>query len=152
MISTAAFDELAPAELYALLRLRVDVFVVEQECPYPELDGRDTEPGTLHLWSTDAATGAVESCLRLLTEADGSARIGRVATAQHARGRGLARALLAAALEQTSAGTVRLDAQTTAAGLYTGLGFAVDGPEFLDDGIPHVPMVLHRSTAPASAG
>jgi ElaA protein len=46
----ARFSELDAATLYELLRLRVDVFVVEQECPYPELDGRDAEPGTRHLW------------------------------------------------------------------------------------------------------
>ena len=49
----ARFAELTPAELYGLLRLRVDVFVVEQNCPYPELDGRDAEPGTVHLWYAD---------------------------------------------------------------------------------------------------
>ena len=46
----ARFAELSPFEVYGLCRLRVDIFVVEQECPYPELDGRDTEPGTVHLW------------------------------------------------------------------------------------------------------
>ena len=46
----AHFAELTPFEVYALCRLRVDVFVVEQECPYPELDGRDVEPTTVHLW------------------------------------------------------------------------------------------------------
>ena len=47
---TASFHDLDAATLYALLKLRVDVFVVEQDCPYPDLDGRDTEPGTRHLW------------------------------------------------------------------------------------------------------
>jgi ElaA protein len=49
-LRAARFDDLDAATLYALLRLRVDVFVVEQHCPYPELDGRDREPGTVHLW------------------------------------------------------------------------------------------------------
>src|SRR2546423_1066063 len=50
ILHVAGFDELSAGTLYALLRLRVDVFVVEQRCPYPELDGRDTEPGTRHVW------------------------------------------------------------------------------------------------------
>ena len=50
ILHVAAFDELSTGTLYALLRLRVDVFVVEQRCPYPELDGRDAEPGTRHVW------------------------------------------------------------------------------------------------------
>ena len=54
-VVTARFSELDTATLYALLKLRVDVFVVEQECPYPELDGRDLEPETLHLWYVDDA-------------------------------------------------------------------------------------------------
>ena len=49
----AAFSELDAATLYGLLRLRVDVFVVEQKCAYPELDGRDDEPDTRHLWIPD---------------------------------------------------------------------------------------------------
>jgi predicted GNAT family N-acyltransferase len=49
----ARFAELTPFEVYGLCRLRVDVFVVEQECPYPELDGRDLEPGTRHVWLGD---------------------------------------------------------------------------------------------------
>src|SRR5690606_15538749 len=68
------FSELDAATLYALLRLRVDVFVVEQQCPYPELDGRDTEPTTRHLWLGPAATQPL-SYLRILAEPDGVARI-----------------------------------------------------------------------------
>src|SRR5690606_32451433 len=50
-LRVASFAELTARQLHDLLRLRVDVFVVEQECAYPELDGRDTEPGTQHLWA-----------------------------------------------------------------------------------------------------
>jgi ElaA protein len=69
--------------LYELLRLRVDVFVVEQGCPYPELDGRDLEERTRHYWL--GATGRrdpVLGCLRLLAESDGAYRIGRLCTAR----------------------------------------------------------------------
>ena len=138
LLRRASFAELTPFEVYGLCRLRVDVFVVEQECPYPELDGRDVEPGTLHLWTADAA--GPTSYLRLLVEPDGGRRIGRVATRADVRGRGLARGLLAAALGRCAATPVVLDAQSHLTGVYAALGFAPSGPEFVEDGIPHVPM------------
>lgn len=136
-----AFAELSAATLYALLRLRVDVFVVEQACAYPELDGRDLEPGTRHLWLEDGGVPVVY--LRLLDE--GSAhRIGRVATARSHRNRGLAARLVRAALASCD-GPVVLDAQAYLVGWYEGCGFVVVGDEYLDDdGIPHVPMRLAR--------
>jgi len=136
---SATFAELDTLTLYALLKLRVDVFVVEQKCAYPELDGRDTEPQTRHLWTTDEA-GAVTGYLRIVTEPDGTARIGRVAVAPHARGTGLAGRLMLDALEYLGDRPCVLDAQTYLSGFYARLGFAVTGPEFLEDGIPHVPM------------
>src|SRR3954454_20071519 len=87
----APFAELTPFEVYGLCRLRVDVFVVEQECPYPELDGRDLEPATVHLWYE--RDGEFLATIRALD--DRAARIiGRVATAKHARGQGLAAGLV----------------------------------------------------------
>ena len=79
----ARFAELTPFEVYDLCRLRVDVFVVEQECPYPELDGRDAEPGTVHVWFEE--DGAVLATIRVLDDGDTRA-IGRVATATSAPG------------------------------------------------------------------
>jgi ElaA protein len=126
------------ATLYELLRLRVEIFVVEQKCAYPELDGRDTEPETVHLWAADR--GEVVGYLRILVEPDGSARIGRVAVVPPARGTGLAGRLMVEALEHIAGRPCVLDAQTYLAGFYSRLGFTVTGPEFLEDGIPHVPM------------
>ncbi|WP_017624997.1 GNAT family N-acetyltransferase [Nocardiopsis chromatogenes] len=142
-VRASDFAGLDAADLYALLRLRVDVFVVEQDCPYPELDGRDTEPGTLHVWASEG--DRVLGCLRVLEEDGGTVRIGRVATAPEARGRGVAGRLLEAALERIGPREAVLDAQTRVRGLYTRYGFAEDGPEFLEDGIPHTPM---RRSAP----
>ena len=68
---TALFEQLDIATLYRLLRLRVDVFVVEQHCAYPELDGRDAEPDAAHLWLTDGDNSAPLGYLRVLTEPDG---------------------------------------------------------------------------------
>lgn len=53
LLETRAADHITAAELYPLLRLRTDVFVVEQNCPYPELDGRDLHEGTVHVWAHD---------------------------------------------------------------------------------------------------
>lgn len=134
----AAFQELDAATLYGILKLRVDVFVVDQRCAYPELDGRDTEPGTRHLWyERDRVPVAY---LRILAEADGSARIGRVVTAKEARGSGLAHQLMAAALAVVGDRPIVLDAQSNVTRLYERYGFERSGPDFVEDGIPHTPM------------
>lgn len=133
----ARFADLSAAQLYALLRLRVDVFVVEQRCPYPELDGRDTDPATEHLWvETD---GEPTAYLRVLDGGD-AAVIGRVATVAAHRGQGHAAALMREALSRVGAREVRLHAQSYLEGWYAGFGFVRTGPDFLDDGIPHLPM------------
>jgi ElaA protein len=140
-IHNESFADLAPDVLYALLKLRVDVFVVEQSCAYPELDGRDNEPGTRHLWVTAGADPAAPlAYLRVLTESDGSMRIGRVVTARKARGEGHAKRLMAAALEIDPAAPAVLDAQSHLVGWYRRFGFEAYGPEYLEDGIPHTPM------------
>ena len=80
----AAPSDLDAGTLYRILQLRVDVFVVEQQCPYLELDGRDLEPGARWLWATEG--GAVIATLRILREDRATARIGRVATAAAGQG------------------------------------------------------------------
>ena len=136
-----AFAELDAATLYAVLRLRSDVFVVEQDCAYPELDGRDVEPATRHLWlSPDGEPGKPKSYLRLLGEPDGGTRIGRVCTAADARGLGLSKQLMKAALDRASDRSCVLDAQSYLLGFYASFGFVVDGQEYVEDGIPHTPM------------
>ncbi|MFI5779941.1 GNAT family N-acetyltransferase [Nocardia sp. NPDC051570] len=133
--------DLDTATLYKLLKLRVEVFVVEQKCAYPELDGLDLLPETRHLWLDDE--GEIISTLRLLEEHnDGvkSFRIGRLCTAQEARGHGYTTRLLQAALAETGSATVRLNAQTYLVDMYTKHGFKPDGEEYIEDGIPHIPM------------
>jgi ElaA protein len=139
--------DLATVELYGLLRLRVDVFVVEQRCAYAELDGRDLDPGTVHLRIGPA--DAPLACLRLLTEPTGERRIGRVCTAGTARGRGLAGRLVAAALDEAGDAPCVLDAQAHLTGLYGGFGFVASGPGYDWDGVEHVPM-RHAGTAPST--
>ncbi|HKN99521.1 MAG TPA: GNAT family N-acetyltransferase [Pseudonocardiaceae bacterium] len=140
--------DLTPARLYALLRLRVDVFVVEQECPYQELDDRDLEPDTRHFWiSSDTDPEAPAAYLRLLTEPDGGYRIGRVCTARDARGKGLSRRLMEAALADIGDAESVLDAQVQVAGLYASFGYQPVGDEFVEDGIPHITMRRPAPTA-----
>jgi ElaA protein len=133
----ARFADLTGAEVYGLCRLRVDVFVVEQECAYPELDGRDTEPGTEHLWFE--ADGVPVATLRVLDDGGGRA-IGRVATAAGWRGSGLAARLMEEALGTYGDGPLHLGAQAPLEGWYERFGFRRSGPGYVEDGIPHVPM------------
>jgi ElaA protein len=129
--------------LYELLKLRVEVFVVEQACPYSELDGRDLLAETRHFWLEDP-DGEVISTLRLMEEHPGGGkafRIGRVCTKRAARGHGHTSRLLRAALADVGDYSCRINAQTYLADMYRQQGFVQDGDEFLEDGIPHVPMV-----------
>jgi ElaA protein len=136
-LRSAAFADLTGLEVYGLCRLRVDVFVVEQECPYPELDGRDLEPETVHLWFE--ADGAPIATLRVLREETGWA-IGRVATAAVWRGRGLAARLLEEGIARCGDDRIALGAQAHLEGWYERFGFRRSGPGYVEDGIPHVPM------------
>src|SRR6478736_6299327 len=130
------FDRLDPYAVYGVCKIRQDVFVVEQQCPYPDLDGRDVEPGTRHvlLMIDEALLG----CARVLDDGD-VWRIGRVLLAPDARGRGWADLIMGTALEVCKDRDVVLDAQTPLASWYATFGFEVDGTEFLEDGIPHLP-------------
>ncbi|WP_424231156.1 GNAT family N-acetyltransferase [Actinophytocola sp.] len=135
---SAKGDEITAAELYPLLRLRVDVFVVEQECPYPELDGRDLLPSTVHVWWQPA--DEVHACLRLLRDPDGTHRIGRVCTTLSTRGSGLGALLMKAAMEHIGDEAAVLEAQTYALNFYGGFGFVPEGERYLEDGIEHQTM------------
>jgi ElaA protein len=136
-IITRSFDQLSTRELHAILELRNRVFVVEQDCVYNDIDGRDIEPTTRHLWIS--LDGRVAAYARQLRDDDGTIRIGRVVTNVADRGSGLARDLVSSVVESSDAPIV-LDAQTHLAGWYETFGFEVDGEEFIEDGIPHITM------------
>ena len=142
-VHIAAFDDLDARTAYLLWQLRESVFVVEQNCPYPELDGRDLEPTARHLWLE--RDGAPVAYLRIL-EDPGVVRLGRVLVTQRWRGLRLAEVLMRRALEHVGGRTCRLDAQSYLTGWYTRFGFAVSGEEFLEDGIPHLPMRRERGS------
>ena len=136
-IEVLAFGDLDARTAYDVWRLRQDVFIVEQACPYPDLDGRDLEPGTRHIVLRDV--GDLLGCARVLDDRE-AWRIGRVVLAPAARGRGLADGLMEAALRVCRGRDIVLDAQSPLAGWYATFGFSVTGPEFLEDGIAHLPM------------
>jgi ElaA protein len=124
--------------LYRILQLRTNVFVVEQQCPYPELDGRDLEPDAEWLWATEE--GELLATMRVLRQPDGALRIGRVATEQRARSRGIAARLVQFALQRAGSSEVVLDSQSPLEGWYQRFGFVRCGEEYVEDSIPHVPM------------
>lgn len=141
------FDELTADELYAILKARQDVFVVEQECAYPDIDGKDR--AAMHLWYGTPQHPVAAYC-RVFPKQDepGTMVIGRVLTVE--RGTGLG----AVMLHEAVALAVRLDPQATqvwieaqryAAGFYGREGFRVTSEPFMDDGIEHVEMRLDLS-------
>ncbi|GAB2671626.1 GNAT family N-acetyltransferase [Gordonia jinhuaensis] len=138
--------------LYDILKLRQDVFVVEQSCPYEELDGRDLAPTTRHLWLEE--DGQVICTLRLLEEYDEVEgdifRIGRLCTERAHRGQGHTTRLLRTALAEVGPRICRIHAQSYLVDMYAKHGFRPEGPEYLLDGIPHVPMIRGGAESAAS--
>jgi ElaA protein len=136
--------DLAIEQLYEILRLRTEVFVVEQQCPYQEVDGQDLQGDTCHLmaWQDDRLI----AYLRLLDPdtQGGDVVIGRVVIAASARGTGLGHEMLAEALEQAErnwpAVPIFLSAQAHLQGYYARYGFVAFGEEYVEDGIPHIGM------------
>ena len=135
------FQELTLDELYAILKLRVDVFVVEQRCPYGEIDGLDQN--ALHVWLQDEKW--IEAYVRVLDKGVKSehAAIGRVIAVKRRMGLGtrIVQAGLDAAREYYGADAVYIEAQTYARSLYEKLGFRQISGEFPEDGIPHIQML-----------
>lgn len=133
---------LTTGELHDILALRVNVFVVEQACPYAEIDGRDLEPTTVHWWLAEPADNraGVAAYLRTLVEPDGTVRVGRVVTRADHRNQGLSARLITAALVEVGHQETVLAAQSHLRSFYQRFGYAVSGDEFLEDGIPHLPM------------
>lgn len=134
------FSELTNTELYEIMRLRQDVFVVEQSCPYFDLDGVDYR--SLHVFIEDS--GVITAYLRLFPRdgEEGVVQVGRVVTRERKKGYGAAILSegLRIARERFSPSGFYLEAQTYAVGYYAREGFKVTSDEFLEDGIPHVQM------------
>ena len=148
------FADLSAALLYEVLRFRQAIFVVEQGCAFPDLDGRDQHAQHLLLRvGSGEVGGELAGCLRLIPF-PGEARvaIGRVAVAAALRRQGLARSLMAEALARCRRDypdcKVTLTGQTYLAPFYESLGFAMTSAPYDDYGLSHVDMTLIPSPAP----
>lgn len=144
--TSKAFGELTLDELYAMLKLRAEVFVVEQQCTYLDPDGRD--PGAQHLlgWSSDASRALICGARVLKPGAIyEEASIGRVVTSPAHRGTGLARQVMERALEECARlypeQPIRIEAQQYVERFYGSLGFVTVSEPFEEDGILHVMML-----------
>ncbi|AVO61730.1 GNAT family N-acetyltransferase [Pseudomonas chlororaphis] len=136
--------DLGKEQLYAILQLRTEVFVVEQKCAYQEVDGQDLEGDTCHLMAWD--DDQLVAYLRLLDPVSqgGDVVIGRVVIAPQARGKGLGHDLMEHALKQAQKHwpqtPIYLSAQAHLQGYYGRYGFNVVGEQYLEDDIPHIGM------------
>lgn len=149
-VHRATFAELSPQTLYGILRLRSEVFVVEQQCAFLDLDDRDHELDAEHLWTSDEA--GVTATLRLLDEGGSTWSMGRVVARADMRSRGVAAHLVSVGLDRVrdlGATTVQIGAQAHLRDWYARFGFTQSGPEYLEDSIPHLPMVMELGTPPA---
>jgi ElaA protein len=139
------FESLNTKELYQILQVRNEVFIVEQDCPYQDLDNKDF--ASLHLWKEDA-TGAIAAYCRLLPAGISykEPSIGRVLTSATNRGLGLARAMMEDAIayiqKEWRTHHIRISAQLYLKAFYESLGFQQVGETYLEDAIPHIEMLL----------
>jgi ElaA protein len=135
-------DQLSAFDLYALLKLRVDVFVVEQECPYPELDGKDFDALHMRLLDDGDLIAAARIFAPEITATE--ARIGRVVVSPSHRRKRLGDAVMREAVgycaREYSGSPIILSAQSHLKAFYASHGFEIVSDEYLEDGIPHVDM------------
>lgn len=137
------FDEFTVPELYAVLKARIDVFVVEQNCPYPDLDGYDQK--AIHIWAEE--DGEVLANCRIFDKGIkyDEPSIGRVLTTEKARGKSLGRQLIQYAVETIEnrfyTPEIRISAQDYLLKFYEDFGFEDTGKKYLEDDIPHTEML-----------
>ena len=138
-----SFKELSPTELYKILRLRNEVFVVEQNCPYQDADNKDLECQHLMLLQNDELMGYARLVPPGLSFPQMS--IGRVVTSPKVRGTGIGRVLMKAAIEQCDQifgnGSIQIGAQAYLIKFYSSLGFKQVSEVYDEDGIPHIDMI-----------
>ena len=139
------FNELSVEQLYALLKLRCDVFIVEQDCAYPDIDGLD--PVAKHILVVNESGDVIGALRILLKYEEGDVfKVGRIVVAKAARGQGIASKLMNAALSYCAAtnddARVELQAQAYLQDFYGQLGFYATSEIYPEDGIAHVDMRL----------
>ncbi len=143
--SCLTFDELTTEQLYQLMALRQEVFVVEQDCPYLDADGKDQ--ASWHVLGYDVQQKLV-AYARLLPKGisyESYASIGRVVNAASVRGEGVGRLLMQQSLTYLQSlcpgEAVKISAQVYLIKFYESFGFRINGPEYLEDDIPHIAMI-----------
>lgn len=136
------FEQLNKAELYEIIQLRIAVFIIEQDCPYQDLDGMDDQG--LHMWIEEA--GEIVSYLRInpagtrFTEPS----LGRIVTQMTYRNKGLGEILINKAIEEVCKDkptAIRISAQSYLENYYEKFGFIKCSEEYLEDNIPHIEML-----------
>ena len=142
-IEVKKFDELNTTTLYDILHLRSEIFVVEQDCVYQDLDGKDQK--ALHV--IGKKNNKVVAYTRVFKSGDyfKNSSIGRVVVAKDQRQYGYGKVIMIASIravkEHLNEDTIMISAQTYLKKFYNGLGFKEYGEEYLEDGIPHVAMM-----------
>ncbi len=145
-----SFAELSNKQLYLLLKHRVNVFVVEQNCPYPELDDKDDLATTRHLIGTDEQ-GNILAYARILAPhvSYEEASIGRVLVVKQARGQGVASQLMSRAIDVAGRywpeTNIQIGAQAYLEAFYQQQGFETVSDIYLEDNIPHLDMLLCKT-------
>lgn len=141
-----SFKALDTDDLYELLKLRVDVFVVEQNCPYPEIDGKDRHPETRHLIGKNT-DGKILAYLRVLPPGLSfkQVSIGRVVVDKNSRGQGISNVMVKKALDLIDRiwpeESIQIGAQVYLMSFYQALGFKAVSENYLEDGILHIDMI-----------
>lgn len=142
------FNELTTTELYDIFKLRIEVFCVEQNCPYQDADGKDQQSHHLICYNSNNQLIAYSRLLPEGLSYPGYASIGRVVTSPLVRKTGIGKLLMKESLEQVKKifGNipVKIGAQTYLLKFYESFGFKSTGKEYLEDGIPHTKMVLEK--------
>lgn len=143
---TKAFYELSLDELYAIMVLRQEVFIVEQDCPYQDADGKDQE--SMHMMAVNQHDELL-AYIRILPKGisyPNYSSIGRVVNSEKVRGHGVGKKIMTEALSYMKTNypsdNIKISAQCYLLGFYENLGFIKVGEEYLEDDIPHHAMIL----------
>lgn len=136
------FSELTTDELFEIYKLRTAVFVVEQNCPYQEVD--DADKSAYHIWLEDKDGIAAYARALPAGVTFPTASIGRVISVKRRCGLGskVVRAAIDTVREKFGAGKITIEAQVYARSLYEKAGFVQTSEEFIEDGIPHIEMQM----------
>lgn len=144
----ANIEKLSAVEFHNLMRLRFDVFVVEQACIYPELDGQDALNSTHHVFAAQPDGNVIAAARVLAPNATQPVRIGRVVVSPEFRGQGLSHDLMDRVMKYCETAypkdVIELSAQVGVEKLYQHYGFEIVSDEYLEDGIAHWDMRLTR--------